>query len=174
MKKLLLIGFLFSLEVASAQQTTLDLTLSQAIQIAQENSPEAQAARHIYRSSYWNYRYYKANYLPSLTMTSSPTFNGQINKITQPDGTNLFIKQNQLSTDLTFTINQNIPLTGGSFFVKSSLTRLDEFQNDKIAYNSQPLVIGYQQTLFGYNDLKWDKRIEPVRYREARKNYNEA
>jgi outer membrane protein TolC len=28
--------------------------------------------------------------------------------------------------------------------------------------------------LLGYNSLKWDKRIEPVRFREARKNYNEA
>ncbi|MBQ8521523.1 MAG: TolC family protein [Bacteroides sp.] len=174
MKRLLIIGLLLSVQAVAAQETTLDLTLSQAIGIAQEHSPEAQAARHTYRAAYWNYRFYKANYLPSLTMTSNPTFNEQINKITQPDGTNLFIKQNQLSTDVSLTINQNIPLTGGSFFVRSSLTRLDEFENDATAYNSQPLVIGYQQTLLGYNSLKWDKRIEPVRYREARKDYNET
>lgn len=174
MKKLLIIVLLFCASMPLVGQSTLDLTLSQAIGIAQENSPEAQAARHTYRSAYWNYRYYKANYLPSVTLTSNPTFNEQINKITQPDGTNLFIKQNQLSADLSLTINQNIPLTGGNFFVRSNLTRLDEFENDVTAYNSQPLVIGYQQTLLGYNSLKWDKRIEPVRYREARKNYNEA
>ncbi|MBQ1178579.1 MAG: TolC family protein, partial [Bacteroidaceae bacterium] len=28
--------------------------------------------------------------------------------------------------------------------------------------------------LFGYNSLKWDRRIEPVRYREARKQYAET
>ena len=174
MKKLLTFGLFLCVQIIFAQEPVIDLTLSQAIRIAQENSPEAQAARHTYRAAYWNYRFYKANYLPSLTMTSNPTFNEQINKITQPDGTNLFIKQNQLSADLSLTVNQNIPLTGGSFFVRSSLTRLDEFENDVIAYNSQPLVVGYQQTLLGYNSLKWDKRIEPVRYREARKNYNEA
>lgn len=176
MKRYSILAFCVLLSIGSmkAQQTPMDLTLSQAIAVAQENSPEAQAARHTYRAAYWNYRFYKANYLPSLTMTSSPTFNEQINKITQPDGTNLFIKQNQLSTDMTLTVNQNIPFTGGNFFIKSSLMRLDEFENDGVAYNSQPLVIGYQQTLFGYNDLKWDRRIEPVRYREARKNYNEA
>lgn len=170
---LLILSILFIGRV-SAQEAVMSLTLDDAIHIAQEHSPQAQAARHTYRSAYWNYRFYKANYLPSLTMTSSPTFNEQINKITQPDGTNLFIKQNQLSTDVSFTINQNIPLTGGSFFIRSSLTRLDEFENDATAYNSQPLVIGYQQTLLGYNSLKWDKRIEPIRYREAKKNYNEA
>ncbi|MBO5381524.1 MAG: TolC family protein [Bacteroides sp.] len=170
---LLILSILFIGRV-SAQEAVMSLTLDDAIRIAQEHSPQAQAARHTYRSAYWNYRFYKANYLPSLTMTSNPTFNEQINKITQPDGTNLFIKQNQLSTDVSFTINQNIPLTGGSFFIRSSLTRLDEFENDVTAYNSQPLVIGYQQTLLGYNSLKWDKRIEPIRYREAKKNYNEA
>lgn len=171
---LLLIFAFLLIGKLSAQQEPMNLTLTDAIRIAQQHSPEAQAARHSYRSAYWNYRFYKANYLPSLTLTSSPTFNEQINKITQPDGTNLFIKQNQLSTDVSLTINQNIPLTGGNFFVKSSLTRLDEFENDVIAYNTQPIVVGYQQTLLGYNSLKWDKRIEPVRFREARKNYNEA
>ena len=34
--------------------------------------------------------------------------------------------------------------------------------------------IGYEQQLFGYNSLKWDHRIEPLRYREARKAYAEA
>lgn len=171
---LLLIFAFLLIGKLSAQQEPMNLTLTDAIRIAQQHSPEAQAARHTYRSAYWNYRFYKANYLPSLTLTSSPTFNEQINKITQPDGTNLFIKQNQLSTDVSLTINQNIPLTGGNFFVKSSLTRLDEFENDVIAYNTQPIVVGYQQTLLGYNSLKWDKRIEPVRFREVRKNYNEA
>ena len=171
---LLLIFAFLLIGKLSAQQEPMNLTLTDAIRIAQQHSPEAQAARHTYRSAYWNYRFYKANYLPSLTLTSSPTFNEQINKITQPDGTNLFIKQNQLSTDVSLTINQNIPLTGGNFFVKSSLTRLDEFENDVIAYNTQPIVVGYQQTLLGYNSLKWDNRIEPVRFREARKNYNEA
>ena len=171
---LLLIFAFLLIGKLSAQQEPMNLTLTDAIRIAQQHSPEAQAARHTYRSAYWNYRFYKANYLPSLTLTSSPPFNEQINKITQPDGTNLFIKQNQLSTDVSLTINQNIPLTGGNFFVRSSLTRLDEFENDVIAYNTQPIVVGYQQTLLGYNSLKWDKRIEPVRFREARKNYNEA
>ena len=41
-------------------------------------------------------------------------------------------------------------------------------------FESQPLVVGYEHSLFGYNSLKWDKRIEPIRYREARKQYAET
>ena len=51
---------------------------------------------------------------------------------------------------------------------------MDELENDVTAYNTQPVIIGYEQALFGYNSLKWDRRIEPVRFREARKAYNEA
>lgn len=64
--------------------------------------------------------------------------------------------------------------TGGSIFLKSTLNRLDEFQNKTTAYSSQPLVVGYEQSLFGYNSLKWDMRIEPIRYREAKKQYAET
>lgn len=167
---------LFRQGTATAQQTgdTINLTLHQAIEMAQAHSPEAQAARHTYRAAYWNYRFFRANYLPSVTLSSSPNLNREINKITQPDGTNLFIKQNQLSTDLSLKINQNIWFTGGSLFVKTTTQRIDEFENDITAYNTQPVVVGYEQSLFGYNSLKWDRRIEPVRYREACKAYAEA
>ena len=171
---LLALSFLLLTGTAAAQEESMTLTLRQAIDTAQENSPEARAARHTYRAAYWNYRSYRANYLPSVTLTSAPTLNREINKITQPDGTNLFIKQDQLSADLTLKINQNIRFTGGSLFVKSTTQRIDEFENDNTAYNTQPVVIGYEQALFGYNSLKWNRRIEPLRYREARKAYAEA
>ena len=174
MKQLLFIAILLGSITASAQEEVMHLTLAQAIEMAQAHSPEAEAARHTYRAAYWNHRFYRANYLPSVTLTSSPYFNKQISKVTQPDGTNLFIKQNQLSVDMDLKINQNIWFTGGSLFVKSNVQRLDELETDVTAYNSQPIVIGYEQALFGYNSLKWDRRIEPVRFREARKAYNEA
>ena len=174
MKKLIVIATLLNSIPTMAQNEELNLTLSQAIEIAQQHSPEAQAARHTYRAAYWNYRFYKANYLPSVTLSSSPSFNKQISKITQPDGTNLFIKQNQLSVDMDLKINQNIWFTGGSLFIRSNVQRLDELENNVTAYNTQPVVIGYEQALFGYNSLKWNRRIEPVRFREARKAYNEA
>ncbi|MBR5541703.1 MAG: TolC family protein [Bacteroides sp.] len=174
MKKLIVIAVLFFAGKLSAQEEIINLTLSQAIEIAQAHSPEAEEARHTYRSAYWSYRFYKANYLPSVTLTSSPYFNKQISKITQNDGTSHFVKQNQLGMDLEMKINQNIWFTGGSLFVRSNVQRIDELGNSVTAYNTQPVIIGYEQALFSYNSLKWDRRIEPVRFREARKAYNEA
>ncbi len=153
---------------------TLMLSLRDVIDIARKQSPSAQSARNTFLAAYWNYRYYKANYLPSVTLTSSPYINKEMNKITQSDGTAMFIRQDQFGADLTLKVNQNISLTGGSLFLKSSLNRLDEFQNKTTAYSTQPLLIGYEQSLFGYNSLKWDTKIEPIRYREAKKQYVET
>ena len=157
-----------------AQTDKQVFTLDSAITLAQERSPEAQAARHTYRAAYWNYRSFRANYLPSVSLISNPYLNRQINKVTQPDGTELFIRQNQLSTDMGLEISQNVPLTGGNFFVQTSVQRMDELGNGSTAYNTQPFSIGYSQSVFGYNYLKWDKRIEPVRFREAGKSYAET
>ncbi len=153
---------------------SLRLSLDDVIVRAQAQSPAAQSARHAYLAAEWQYKYYKANYLPSLTLNSSPDLNRQINKITLGDGTSAFVKQNQLSTDLSLTLRQNVTLTGGSLFLRSSLVRLDEFEARSTSYSSVPLTVGYQQSLFGYNSLKWDRKIEPLRYSEARKNYDEA
>ncbi len=137
----------------AATADTLVLDLSATIRIAQQQSPSVQRARNTFLSAYWAYRYHQANYRPSVTLSSSPYINKEVNQITQSDGTALFLKQDQFAADLTLKINQNIALTGGSLFVKSSLNRLDEFQNKTTAYSSQPLIVGYEQSLFGYNAL---------------------
>ncbi|GHT62203.1 membrane protein [Bacteroidia bacterium] len=154
--------------------SVLRLTLGQAVEIARRQSPDVLYARHSFRSSYWNYCYYKANYLPSLTFSSTPNFNHAINAITLPDGTSQYIQQNQLNTNATFSITQNVALTGGSFFVQTSLQRLDELTQNTYSYKSTPVVIGYQQSLLGYNSLKWDNKTEPLQFETAKKTYAEA
>lgn len=169
-----LLPFTNRIKAESISNDSLVLNLQSLIQIAQSQSPSAQSARNTFLAAYWNYRYFRANYLPSVTLSSSPYINKEVNKITQSDGTAMFIGQNQFGADLSLTINQNIALTGGNVFVKSGLNRLDEFQNKSTSYSASPISFGYQQSLLGYNSLKWDKRIEPIRYREAKKQYAEA
>ena len=168
------LAVLFSYRAQAVTGDSLVLDLDGVIQIARAQSPSVQSARNTFLAAYWNYRYFRANYLPSVTLTSSPYLNREVNKITRSDGTSVFIAQDQLGADLSLTINQNIPFTGGSLFVRSRLNCLNEFQNKTASYSAAPFSIGYQQSLFGYNSLKWDRRIEPIRYREAKKRYAET
>ena len=166
-----------SLTAGAQEKQVLTLTLDQVIRLAQGQSPSAVSARLNRESAEWNYRFYKANYLPSVTLTSSPSYSRSINKITQPDGTYNYLEQNSLSTDLSLSVQQNIALTGGTFSITSSAERLDLFKEGQpslASYNTQPIYVSYSQSLFGLNSLKWDRRTQPIVYREACKQYNET
>ena len=167
--------FIISASLESAAQSdSLRLTLSEAIVLAQRQSSDALAARHALEAAEWSYKNYRANYLPAVTLSSSPSLNRQISSITQPDGTNVFVRQNQLNTDLSLSISQNVALTGGTLFLRNDLQRLDEFEQHTHDYSSVPFSIGYQQNLFGHNSLRWARRTEPLRHSIARKQYAET
>ena len=155
----------------------LTLTLSEVIRMAQEQSPSAVSARLSREQAELDYKYYKANYLPSVTLSSNPNYSRSINKITQPDGTYKYLEQNSLSADLSLSLQQNVPLTGGTLSLTSSLDRMDMFyegREKQTSYSTNPAYITYSQNLFGINSLKWDRRIEPIAYRQACKAYNET
>lgn len=158
----------------TAQKEVMNLSLQQTIELAKHQSPDAQTARHSFRSAYWNYKSYRSNYLPSLKLTSTPYLNRAIDKISLEDGKVKFVEQNLLSTDLTLSLSQNIPWTGGTFFIETAAQRMDQFGDHSTSYQTSPVSIGYRQSLFGYNSLKWNRRIEPLRYKEAKKTYIET
>jgi len=47
------------------------LTLEDVIKLAEEQSPNALMAKHRFRASYWQFRTFKAEYRPSLTLTGT-------------------------------------------------------------------------------------------------------
>jgi outer membrane protein TolC len=150
----------------------LNLTIDEAINLARTQSPEIVGARHSFHSSYWNYCYFKANYLPSVNFSSTPNFNHQINVIDLPDGSSQFVQQNQLSMQGQISVSQNIALTGGTFSLITDINRLDLFGSvNSYSYRTNPILLAYQQNLWGYNSLKWDKKIEPLNFELAKKNY---
>lgn len=150
------------------------LTLKESLALACEQSPDARAARHTFRAAYWNYRNYKANYLPSVTLSASPYLNRSISKVTQGDGSVKYVEQNLLSTDMSLSLTQNISFTGGTLSLESSLERLELFSSKSTSWQTAPVFLTYQQQLFGYNSLKWNKRLEPAKYIEAQRSYVET
>lgn len=149
------------------------LTLPEVIQVAREQSLMGLMARHQFRSSYWEYRTHQARYRPGLSLEATiPSLNNTMESVTQPDGSEKFVSRSNMQTSLDLQLNQNIGLTGGRVFVSSQLQRNDNFgEEPPTTYLAYPVIIGIFQPINGYNPLRWDKKIEPMKYEEAKLDY---
>lgn len=161
---------MMSLGVKCAQRN-MEFTLNEAIVLAQQKSPEVMMARNSFISAYWRYRSFRADLRPSLILTSDPTLNRSINKVTLSDGADKFVEQNLLTSGLSLSINQNVTFTGGILSLTSNLERLDLLSNNTASYRANLVTIGYRQSLFGYNSMKWNRKTEPLYYAKAKKEY---
>ena len=56
-------------------------------------------------------------------------------------------------------------------FASTLIQRFDDFDRERTIYNGRPFSIGIEQPLFGFNQLRWDKKIEPLRYQESQQQY---
>lgn len=154
---------------------TVRLTMSDVIRMAQESSPQAVQARNSFESAWLSYRSYKAEMLPTLSLSSSPSLNRSTNYVTLPDGSELYARSNSMRNNISLDLSQNIWLTGGQISLSSNLSRLDQLgENPSHSYYSQPLQLSISQNLNGYNSFKWSRKIEPLEYRRARKQYAET
>jgi len=152
------------------------LTLPEVIQIAKDQSLMALMSRHQFRSSYWEFRTHLARFRPGLSLEATiPSLNNTMESVTQPDGSEKFVSRSNMQTALDMQLNQNIGLTGGRVFVSSQLQRNDNFGDEPpTTYLAYPVTIGFFQPINGYNSLRWDRKIEPMKYEEAKLNYINA
>jgi len=167
----------FSLS-AQEQKETLTFDLKDLIANAQKEAPDVQLSETKLTNNYWFYQSYLANYKPDIDLVATlPNLNRSIREITLPDGTQQFIESAFMSNNIGVRLSQNISLTGGNIFAQTDLERLDQFKTatnpGTTSYLSTPINIGFNQPFFGFNQLKWDKIIQPLRYQEAKREYSE-
>ncbi|WP_423130412.1 TolC family protein [Gaoshiqia sp. Z1-71] len=178
MKYLSLLILAVLLSVSSySQSEKLKLTLEDVIEMASESSIDAFRIDNMYRASYWEFRYYKADKLPSLNLDATPVVFNRYRTREYNFQTNEeeYVQREYLNSDFSLSLNQNVALTGGSLFLQSQLgmvKNLGDSRNN--SYQSTPISIGYTQSLNGYNQLKWKSRIEPLKFEKAKKNLIES
>ncbi len=174
MKRLTTIFILLSLALCVSAQTKMKLSLDDALVLARTQSLQSFLIKNNYLSSYWQHKNFKANYLPSLSLNSklisySNASQLRYNSLSQSD---MFVRTQNLSSGLSLALVQNVALTGGTFFIESKLNRNQNFGGAGFTqFSSVPYRIGYRQDLFGYNQFKWERKIEPRKYEQAVKQY---
>ncbi len=74
------------------------------------------------------------------------------------------------------SLKQNIWFTGGSISLNTSLDWLRQLDSGTSAnrFMSVPVALTLNQPIFGVNHIKWNRRIEPIRYEEAKAQFMSA
>ena len=177
-------AILLSLAVSAqpTQTDTLHLTLDECITMARRQSVDAAVALGELRSAYWQWRSYKADLLPEVSLSGTlPSYNKRYSSYQQADGGLSFVRNDYLGTDGALHISQKLWPTGGTLSVESSLEYLGARATSPASgashnglhsqFMSLPVAVTLSQPLFAVNRLKWNRRIEPLRYREAQARF---
>ncbi|MBR4433721.1 MAG: TolC family protein [Bacteroidaceae bacterium] len=156
------------------QSDTLRLTLDECITMARRQSIDAAVALGELRSAYWQWRSYRADLLPEVSLSGTlPSYNKRYSSYQQADGGLSFVRNDYLGLDGAVNITQKLWPTGGTLSVESSLDYLHQSGSGGTGnqFMSLPVAVTLSQPLFSVNHLKWNRRIEPLRYREAQARF---
>ncbi len=150
------------------------LTLDDAVARARVHSVDAAVALDRLRTAYWEWRTYRADQLPEVALQATlPAYADRYTSYMDSEGRYSFVRNRYLEAQAQLSVTQNIRLTGGKVSVISSLDFLRQFGTGN-RYMSIPVAVTLQQPLFGVNAMRWNSRIEPVRYTEARAEFMSA
>jgi len=171
---LFLAGCLFTLTESRAQ---LVLSMVETIQRAQSQSPTFRQIETRKETRYWQYRTYRTNYSPQVRLISNNAgalYTNSITPVRQPDGSIQYIPINQFNPGINLALQQPLHWTGGTLSFNSIYNYFNNISTSTKQWNGTPMNIQLNQPLFAYNQLKWDRMIEPVKYEESKRDYAEG
>jgi outer membrane protein len=165
-------AFIFGSPIAAQQR----ITLAEAVAMAQKQSYQARSAEGLRDAAQLRYRAYTSSLLPQITLGGSlPVYNRSIIPVIQPDGSTLFRPQEQNTSNLTMSLSQRLPFTGGELYMNSSLQRVEILgERDTRNWNSTPFTVGIRQSLLRSNTAAWEARERDLGADVADRQYLET
>jgi outer membrane protein TolC len=169
------ITLLFVATGAKAQTT---LSIEEMIARAKAQSPASKQAETRRENRYWQYRFYKSDYNPQLRLSGSIPYIKAVDQVQQNDGTYINTGVNQLNSSMNLGLSQPIPWTNGLLSVNSNLAYFNNYNNLSPTVGSEQwrgtlMNIQLAQPLFSFNPLRWNRKTEPLRYEESKREYVE-
>lgn len=179
MRRFIIISLCLAAAVCAGAQRKVVLDLGRTIDIACDSSLQAFRNQNMYMSGYWEYRSFRAERLPSLTLNLTPaSYNRYITqRYNSEENIDIYRAQQMYSASGGLLVKQNFDPLGGTFYLESNLNYLHNFGNSDSEqftpnqFSTVPIRIGYQQSLLGFNQFRWDKRIEPIKYEKVKKEF---
>lgn len=153
------------------------MTITDIIDRSQSQSPDFKIAETRRENRYWQYRNFRSNYNPQIRLISNNAgalYNNSFSPILQPDGSIKYLQVNQLNPGVNFALQQPVQWTGGTVSVNSIYNYFNNYVDNTSQWNGSTFNIRLSQPIFSYNRYKWDKRIQPIRYEESKRDYAES
>jgi outer membrane protein TolC len=160
---------------AMGQKKVRRMTLEEALSLAKARSIQALIAKQQFQVSFWDYKSFRSSNLPQLSADGYlPDFNRNIQAYTNPDGTKTYLLQQSINYSSNLRLSQEIGVTGGNISLNSGLSRTDNLMDSTTtSYLSTPIYIKYTQPIFRFNPYKWDRKLKPLKYDQAKRKYLE-
>lgn len=158
---------------ASAQEV---FTLEDIISRSKNQAPASKQAETRKENRYWFYQLYRTGFNPQLTLRGSfPSYYKQVTQVLQDDGTYEYLKVKQTNNNMSVGLFQPIPWTGGTISASSGLGYFKNFYAQQFPerWSGTMMNIQLDQPLLSFNSMRWDKKTEPLRYEESRREYVE-
>ncbi len=174
-------GLFFAANISAQDKQSLRkvYTLKEIINIARQQSIASKQAETTRENRFWQFQRYRSNYKPQLDLVGEfPAYNRSFDEVRQEDGSYEFKPVSYNNSELSLRLSQDITATGTRVFLNTGINRYDNFLDDDLndpyhIYRGNPLEVGILQPIFQYNRLKWDKKIEPLRFEESQREYIE-
>jgi len=176
MKKIVVIASLLAISFTGSRvfaQELKKLTFDEVIKIAEEQSPQALIAKHRFRASYWSFRSYQAQFRPSLFLTgTAPNYsNGFLRNYNFNTNLYQYSHVNSVTSSASLALQQAIGFTGTTIALQSNFFHQYDFGYNNRIFNTTPVSINITQPIRQYNSLRWQTKIEPLKYQTAKKTF---
>ena len=149
-------------------------SLDDIIGLAKGQSSQAKQAETRKENKFWQYRLFKSNYNPQLAISGSlPGYSSQYSPVTQADGDISYVPVRQTSSRLNLGLEQPISLTGGTISINTNASQFNNLETNLTGYRTTLFDLTFNQPLFAFNQLKWNKLTMPLAFEESKREYVE-
>jgi len=155
-------------------QRKVILDIQRTIELATDSSLTAQKSASQYAQTNWDYQAFLAGRKPQIIFESKPLNLERyfVESYNYENNLDFYRQRRLFYTSGQVEVSQAVEKLGGTIYGGTGLTYLKAFGNENYqGYSAVPIKIGYKQNLFGFNSLKWERKLETVKMDAAQKMY---
>lgn len=172
MRRILILGFAALLTTLPAAGQTVVLDLDRTVSLATGASIPAQKYQSLYDASRFEYLSWEASRRPQFLLESTPVQYQHYltQRYLSAEDVDVYRQQRYFYSQAGISATQIFEPLGGQFYASTQLSWLRTFGPGAASqFMTVPFSVGYKQDLLFFNPLKWDKKIEPLKFTQAEK-----